>query len=348
MKSYTYYLSSYTSKGYVSFFDETLKNFKKIIVLKNVSSQLRDEIFSTLKIKLYSLNLDFDVILRPGTIGDIAAFIIPELSVTVALEELFSKELPLHSDIIDFAEKPHFDASLNINLTNIKKDIDSLKAKAYVHLKNAKMIHDDLEKLYITNIDFNKANSAVDALASKIFSGVGSMAEHGSEIKRFFGTLHPHTNVNYIDELTHDIQNRIFVEGRPGSGKSTCLKKISSIALEKGYNVEKYYCSLDPDSLDMVIIRELNICMFDCTDPHRKNPVHAGDETFDIYEISKNISVDDIYKEEILYNSNLYGIEVKKAKECLYSAFLCEKKLDKILVENNSTDLGLKVIKMIF
>ena len=347
MKSYTYYLSSNTSEGYVSFFDEEVKEFKKIIVLKNISSLFKEELFTNLKVKLLSLDLDFDTILRPGTISEINAIIIPSLSTAVSVFEMYSKEIPLYADVIDFADKPHFDSDLSCSITDAGNDILLLKNKMYNHLKNAKRIHDDIEKIYISNMDFERANNEINTLISNIFNSVRGKKDNALITRRFFGTLHPHKNINYIDELTSGLEKRIFINGRPGSGKSTCLKKVASVACENGYNVEKYCCSLDPQSLDMVIVRELGLCLFDCTEPHKKVPVASGDEEFDIYNLSTNTDVDTVYSDEIMYNQNMYNIELKKAKECLYSAFIRERNLDKILSENNRDELKTRAINMV-
>ena len=81
-------------------------------------------------------------------------------------------------------------------------------------------------------------------------------------LKRFFGTTTPGGAVNFIDSITEDLNKRYFIKGRPGTGKSTFLKKLSKSLTEKGYDIEQYYCSFDPKSLDMVVCRELCFCVF--------------------------------------------------------------------------------------
>ena len=40
------------------------------------------------------------------------------------------------------------------------------------------------------------------------------------------------------------------------------MKKIANLAKNNGYKTEVYHCSFDPDSLDMVIIRDLDVRIF--------------------------------------------------------------------------------------
>ena len=64
--------------------------------------------------------------------------------------------------------------------------------------------------------------------------------------------------------------------GANGAGKSTFLKKLAVAGLSAGFDVEIYHCSLDPKSLDMIIVRELSLCVFDSTAPHEFFPERNG------------------------------------------------------------------------
>src|SRR5699024_11054765 len=54
----------------------------------------------------------------------------------------------------------------------------------------------------------------------------------------------------------------------------------------------------DPDSIDMVMVRELDFCMFDSTDPHEFFPNRGTDQIIDLYEEALNPGTDERYKEE--------------------------------------------------
>ncbi|WP_054860951.1 hypothetical protein [Gracilibacillus sp. JCM 18860] len=79
---------------------------------------------------------------------------------------------------------------------------------------------------------------------------------------------------------------RYFIKGRAGSGKSTLLKKVVSASKERGFDIEVYHCGFDPESVDMVVIRELSVCLFDSTDPHEYFPKRKGDEIVDLYKLT--------------------------------------------------------------
>lgn len=68
----------------------------------------------------------------------------------------------------------------------------------------------------------------------------------------------------------------ISLKGGPGTGKSTLMKKIGQYFNEKGYSVEYHHCSSDNNSLDGIVIKELNVAILDGTSPHIVDPINPG------------------------------------------------------------------------
>ena len=77
--------------------------------------------------------------------------------------------------------------------------------------------------------------------------------------KYFIGANTSRGFINYGDEIFEDLRKLYVIKGGPGTGKSTFMKRFASKAEEKGYNVEYYYCSSDPSSLDGVVVTEQRI-----------------------------------------------------------------------------------------
>ncbi len=94
----------------------------------------------------------------------------------------------------------------------------------------------------------------------------------------FLGANTPHGFVSLFDELYNPYQDcrPFIIKGGPGTGKSTFMKKIGSLAKEKDLDTEWIYCSSDPHSLDGIIIGEKNICVADGTSPHILEPKFPG------------------------------------------------------------------------
>ena len=77
--------------------------------------------------------------------------------------------------------------------------------------------------------------------------------------------------------LSQKEAKRIFcMKGGPGTGKSSFMKKLGNHFGNLGYTIEFHHCSSDPNSLDGIVIKELNIAILDGTSPHVVDPIHPG------------------------------------------------------------------------
>lgn len=68
----------------------------------------------------------------------------------------------------------------------------------------------------------------------------------------------------------------ICLKGGPGTGKSSFMKAIGRYFNEKGENVDYFWCSSDPGSLDGILLRERKVAILDGTAPHVVDPENPG------------------------------------------------------------------------
>ena len=119
-----------------------------------------------------------------------------------------------------------------------------------------------------------------------------------SKVKRVFpGGNTSKGFYSYYDNIIELDANRIFVlKGGPGTGKSSLMKKVAKIMLEKGYDVEYHHCSSDNNSIDGIVVPKLRVAMIDGTAPHVVDPkipgavdeiIHLGD-FWDVDKMEEN------------------------------------------------------------
>lgn len=77
----------------------------------------------------------------------------------------------------------------------------------------------------------------------------------------------------YSELLSPDHARAIYIlKGGPGCGKSTLMRRVGAQMEEEGVDVEYILCSGDPDSLDAVVLPELQVALVDGTAPHVRVP----------------------------------------------------------------------------
>ena len=94
-----------------------------------------------------------------------------------------------------------------------------------------------------------------------------------SNTKKYFAGAN--TSVGFYN-LFHNIRKEApgfhyIIKGGAGTGKSTLMKTIANYFLSKNEEIELFYCSSDPSSLDGMNIKKHNITLVDGTSPHIVN-----------------------------------------------------------------------------
>ena len=122
--------------------------------------------------------------------------------------------------------------------------------------------------------------------------------------------------------LSQDDARRILcLKGGPGTGKSSLMKKVGEYFFNKGYSIEYHHCSSDNNSLDGIVIKDLNVALIDGTSPHIVDPITPGavDEILNMGE-ALNIDMLSKHKKEILSLNKDISKCYKRAYRYLASA----------------------------
>ncbi|MBQ4527088.1 MAG: hypothetical protein II998_03355 [Clostridia bacterium] len=297
-----YFISTLGSKGIKSF-DLPFKPIK----LYGYSQKSLAELFGIMINIAYSKNIKTDVV-HSFINNGLKGLIFPELEKAVMN--------------VEFYEESGLPVSIESDYSQIVGKLNDAK----MHFEDALLIHDRWERYYVDNFDFSQIDEKCENLIKELFSEE-KQNEKGKIFERFLGAATASGSVDYIDSITEEIKTRYFIKGRPGSGKSTFMRKILNHATDCGYDAECYYCAFDPKSIDMVVVREKNICIFDSTPPHEHFPIREGDFILDFYAPGAKCDVDTVYKEELGHISGEYKEKIKMATECIA-------RCDKILNQN--------------
>jgi hypothetical protein len=68
----------------------------------------------------------------------------------------------------------------------------------------------------------------------------------------------------------------ISIKGGPGTGKSSLMTTVADHFKAKGCSIEYHHCSSDNNSLDGVVIKDIQVAILDGTSPHVVDPINPG------------------------------------------------------------------------
>ncbi|WP_243296977.1 PRK06851 family protein [Bacillus litorisediminis] len=333
-----YFAGGNTAKGFYSLYDSNFQHLDRLFILKGGPGTGKSTFMKKIG-QIWNLRgFDTEYLHCSSDNDSIDGVIIPKLKVGVvdgtAPHVIEPKAPGAIEDYVNLGE------AWDSNLLSQKKDaILSLNAKineafhsAYSCFGDALRIHDSLEKIYIENMDFAKADELAENLIEQFFGSL-SLNKTSTVVHRYLGAATPKGAVDFVPNLTGELGKRYFIKGRAGTGKSTLLKKLAQSAEAKGLDVEVYHCGFDPNSLDMLIFREIGIAIFDSTAPHEYFPERTGDEIIDMYDLLVTPGTDEKYADEIENLSTQYKNKMTEGISCLSQAKSVHDELEKYYID---------------
>lgn len=307
-----YFIAGHTADGFVNYLDSNVAGIAHIFALKHASHIYQTHILKQL-IARFSPQYDLEVLLSPFGEAYLEGVIVRELSCAVITDRLTLAEMSFTP--IELEEKSPADHLV------IYRQTQQLYDLAYKHFAQGLAIHDTLEKIYIDEMDFKKADDITASFINDLLENAQPKnSDHTQQFHRLLGTNTATGSVNIVPHLIKDMSQRVYIKGRAGTGKSVFMKKVAQACAEKGFDLELYHCSFDPDSIDMVIVRELGFCIFDSTDPHAFSPERESDMLIDLYKDTVTLGTDEKFAREIWDVSQQYKAELKKGTQCLQQA----------------------------
>lgn len=295
-----------------SFEEEFLAAVPQKLVLTGYSRKSLAPILNNAITLAKEKDLPIEVIHHPLD-NAVQGIFLPTRATAIYCEDFFKENVLCH--LTDYAE----DACENLH---------AALYKAKTSFEKAHKLHDSKEEIYTKHMDFELADILADAVTKRLLRNqtVLPFAE-GSVKHRYFGAPLAAENIDYIENLTGSLGKRYLIKGRPGSGKSTFLKRIAKALTNSGIDLELYHCSMDANSLDMVVARELDVCLFDCTPPHAYAPLAPRDEVIDLYKECLPPDIDKTFAAELQEIDLAYKAQIEEGRQLLKALLDAEEAL---------------------
>lgn len=312
-----FYANGNTANGFTSLLDSSLQEVEQLFILKEGPIAERSNLIRAIADDMVRDDYDIWLIHCPFDNNALDGLVVPELKLGI-IDGIGPGFVEPHLPGACLQYVNLGEISDSIQLSGQKPEIDRLNEqlaqahdRAYAGFAEALRIHDDWEDLYIQNMNFQAANELTDTYIYKLY-GDRRLEKSSRVNRRFLGAATPQGAVDFVPNLTEGLK-RYFIKGRAGSGKSTMLKKLAVAAIERGFDVEIYHCGFDPNSLDMVIVRELDFAIFDSTAPHEYFPDRTEDELVDMYACCIKPGTDEAYSDAIADIKSRYSAQMKQS-----------------------------------
>jgi len=332
-----YFAGGNTARGFYSLFESNLAGLDRIFILKGGPGIGKSTLMREIGNQWSENGYDIEYLHCSSDPDSIDGVILPQLKVGIVdgtAPHVIEPQVPgAVEEYVNLGEAWNSRALADQKNTirELSQSISYSFKRAYDTFAEALQVHDDWEKIYIASMDFEKADELTNRLIGTFYGQI-SLNKPAKIRHRFLGAATPKGAIDFVPNLTTDINKRYFIKGRPGSGKSTMLKKIAAAGETHGFDLEIYHCGFDPHSLDMIIIRELGLAIFDSTAPHEYFPSRDGDEIIDMYGSIIAAGTDELFADQIEEISSQYRAKMSEATTFLAKAKSLHDELEAIYI----------------
>lgn len=179
----------------------------------------------------------------------------------------------------------------NTEVAQLVTKADNALKKSLACLKEAKVIHDDWEKINIERMMWQKHKNLIAEMKNTLFDTI-YLNKSSAISHRLIGSLTSSGAADFIPSITKKMNKRYLIKGLPGTGKSTFMRALGKEGERRGFDVLYGWCGLDPEGVDLVLFPELAVCFFDATKPHNYEIEKRGDEVIDFVSLCAQIEND--------------------------------------------------------
>ncbi len=156
------------------------------------------------------------------------------------------------------------------------KEVGRTFRRAYRYIKAAYPFYEDSREIISWCIDNAKVNAISEKVIKELFENKGVASKEGKIRRLFASAITPDGYANYLSTVL-STEKVYLLKGQAGSGTEKFLSRIVDTAVERGYNVEAYYCALNPQKLEHLVISDLGVSFTTSNEYHKAN-VEAFEE----------------------------------------------------------------------
>lgn len=278
-KQIEYFVRGYTGFGEVNFIESNIQGIRNVYILRAANEKTATIFLKEFINIINDKTSSVEVVRNPDYAEALDGVIVRDKSLAI-LTTPFIKYVSSHSHLIDLTKYT------KLPVTYVAKKRKKIIESTIGYFSESLEIHNEISNIYKKNIDLDITDQFTDNYINEHIETLPNLDKESHVYKRMFGTNTSEGIVTCVDNLIKPIKNQIFLKGTPGSGKSYFMKQVMNAVINKGYDIEVYKCSFDSSSIDMLIIREMDYCIFDSSSPHEYDPSEKNDCKINFFEVA--------------------------------------------------------------
>lgn len=323
--------------GFYSFFNEVANSdARRIFILKGGPGSGKSTFMRYIAEHLLADGFDVEFFHCSADNSSIDGFHVPQLGVVMfdgTSPHIMDPRWPNAVDeIIDLGAYCDTGAILSkreVIIAKTKANKESYQ-HAYNFLAAAKIFLSDIEEQVSQcgALDRTALSLITNDLIHEIFGRVAGPPRPARIRRLFASAITPDGFRNYLDSVFDPLEKRYILKGHWGTGKGTILKNLFQAAVARGHDLDCFYCALDPNKLEHMVIKDMGIGIVTSSLPHLYVP-RNGDIVIDTAQ-AIDAGALAAAGEDISVSRNMYGRSLELALGWLARAKKQHKELEGI------------------
>jgi len=313
-----------TSKGFYSYYDNVLpqENAKRIFILKGGPGVGKSTFMRKVAEAMCEKGFSIEYMHCSSDPNSLDGVVFPDIQVAMldgTAPHMVDPQNPGAVDEIINLGQFWREEGITENkdkILSINQEIGRYFARAYRYIQAAYSIYRDNEVIYGLAMDHGKANIIIANTVGKLFEGIDVSEIIGKQRHLFASAITPQGLVSFLPSLLNT-EEVIAVDGNPGTGTERLLERVRAAAIERGIYTESYYCALNPQKLEHLVIPELDVSIT------TRNASHECELKL-TREMNFNKFLDDAvlekYHQEISFNQEEYDKLLNRAIKTIQNA----------------------------
>ncbi|NLU53381.1 MAG: ATPase [Clostridiaceae bacterium] len=337
------YAGGNTPLGFFSYFKHiiSVSHAKRIFIFKGGPGTGKSTLMRKIGQELSQKGFRVEFIHCSSDNKSLDGIVVPELKIAMMDGTAPHVVDPIYPGVVDeiinlgqFWNEKGFQDSREAILS-INKKIKNSFATAYRYLKAAASLKEDTEEVYREALDKYKEKTLIRELVSDIFRDKKYPDSVGSERCMFASAITPRGFSGFLDNLCANMKT-IRLSAPSGTCTRSVLESIKNEALQRGYDIETFYCSMDPLRIEHLIIPALNTAVITANEYHDVCDVESC-STYLINELYMDKLIEN-HKSRLDFNRTNTEILLQQAIDSINAAKEAHDELEKYYIRNMDFD----------